>query len=155
MEATFCVSNEHCIERYFEGLTAIFRHILIICYLKARVGQNQRVKSIRRCTNNSKSLYALLCEYSNAWLHAYIINSTLFQNTVCTPFHIVPKQCSICSRTVNGAACRTFHKNTFALQIVAKNCPLDVASSVFPRLTSWERSIGVLLIAYFNGPFAL
>jgi hypothetical protein len=33
----FCVSNAHCIERYFGGLTAIFRHTLIICYLNARV----------------------------------------------------------------------------------------------------------------------
>ena len=34
----FCVSNAHCIGRYFEGLTAIFRHILIICYLNAMQG---------------------------------------------------------------------------------------------------------------------
>jgi hypothetical protein len=27
------------------------------------------------------------------------------QNTVCTPFYIVPEQFSKCSRTVNGAAC--------------------------------------------------
>ena len=42
----FCVSNAHCIECYFEGLTAIYRHILIICYLNARAGQNQRVKTL-------------------------------------------------------------------------------------------------------------
>ena len=41
-------------------------------------------------------------EYSNAWLQAYIINQTLFQTTPCA-LHIVPEQCSICSRTVNGA----------------------------------------------------
>jgi hypothetical protein len=35
------------------------------------------------------------------------VNTVRFQNTVCTPFHIVPEQCSKCSRTVNGAACRT------------------------------------------------
>ena len=34
------------------------------------------------------------------------LNTALFQNTVCTPFYIVPEQCSKCSRTVNGAACR-------------------------------------------------
>ena len=27
---------------------------------------------------------------------------------MCTPFYIVPEQCSKCSRTVNGAACRAF-----------------------------------------------
>ena len=32
--------------------------------------------------------------------HNYIINSTLFQNTMCTPFYIVPEQCSKCSRTM-------------------------------------------------------
>jgi hypothetical protein len=26
----FCVSNAHCIQRYFEGLTAIYLHMLII-----------------------------------------------------------------------------------------------------------------------------
>jgi hypothetical protein len=46
----FCVSNAHCVERYFEGLTAIFRHIPIICYLNARVGQNQRVKTLQKHT---------------------------------------------------------------------------------------------------------
>ena len=49
----FCVSNAHCIERYFEGLTAIFRHILIIliiCYLNARIGQNERVKTLQKHT---------------------------------------------------------------------------------------------------------
>ena len=41
---------EALIERYFEGLTAIYRHILIICYLNARVGQNQRVKMLQKHT---------------------------------------------------------------------------------------------------------
>jgi hypothetical protein len=34
-----------------------------------------------------------------------IAHAILFQNTVGTPFYIVPEQCSKCSRTVNGAAC--------------------------------------------------
>jgi hypothetical protein len=37
----FSVSNAHCIECYFEGLTAIYRHIVIICYLNARVWRNK------------------------------------------------------------------------------------------------------------------
>ena len=38
----FCVSNAHCIQRYLEGLTAIYRHIhfiyvIYICYFALRV----------------------------------------------------------------------------------------------------------------------
>jgi hypothetical protein len=43
-----CVSNAHCIECYFEGLTAIY--ILILCYLNAKVGQNQRVQTLQNHT---------------------------------------------------------------------------------------------------------
>ena len=50
-------------------------------------------------------------EYNNAWFHAYIINLTLFENTVCAPFHIVPEQGSKCSRTVNGAASRKHQRS--------------------------------------------
>jgi hypothetical protein len=49
MEATDFVYPMHT-ERYFECLTAIYRHILIICYLNVRVGQNQRIKTLQKHT---------------------------------------------------------------------------------------------------------
>jgi hypothetical protein len=69
----FCVSNAHCIARYFEELTAIFRHILIICYLKARVGQNQRVKTLQNHRSFSSDVTAAILVYQNNEMAAIYI----------------------------------------------------------------------------------
>jgi ribosomal protein L37AE/L43A len=61
----FCVSSAHCIEMHkalFWRVKSIYRHVLVISYLNARVGQNQRVKTLQKhiyCTGLKKTLVVL------------------------------------------------------------------------------------------------
>jgi hypothetical protein len=71
----FCVFNAHCIERYFEGLTAIYRYILNMlferqCWSKSTSKNVAKAYLDIQLTANHYTLYYA----NNAWLHAYIIN---------------------------------------------------------------------------------
>jgi hypothetical protein len=76
----FCVSNAQRIERYFEGLTAIYRHILIMLFERRGWAKSTSENVAKAYLDIQWQQIIIRCiirltnEYNNAWLHAYIIN---------------------------------------------------------------------------------